>query len=840
MAWCFVGQCPSGGKWFRAERQRSRLVLPEKPFPRWLQERLARGGVPRAGGGAPVTTGGRAPAPSGSGGPVDGSAFEVSRGALVVALVFVERGTCYKGPLTPMSPEFEFQHSWFLQPLDAFSLQVRRVWRFKHPHVALCGQGSAREGNCSAIHRGGKMHAFRPVPSIPGTEELECVRDGEVVGKTCLQDVIGDGAKVCCLQMFAPVTTLVASGLWTDLLWLGRWQLPTPLFEDFPQQDWVSRHQWDHEERNTEVNWGAAGSRLREISYQLRQWAPSILEAERGSQEEESVAGTELMLESCVRFLDKCAWKLQPSCDSVKVARQRHAACTLIQSILLAWGIKDKGKMNNVLSQALELCFPGGGKLLQVRAAPSPSTVNRSQFLVDVAMMVRRQLEWTNRSLHYLFADASPQGGRDWLMSRQVEIDRSHLVEVWEAAMALERQEEPHTATTDACNCILTERVSLHLHAPVALGLGQMSVSHKCAALLHAMFLETPSWNALKTTLSNVVSVTTDMGTELSMPDFHCQLRDLLPPWMTEACAPLEPDLGEQEVRNVASLREQAFQCDVEVMAEPCMKRRVVEPADTVLSHAAQQMSALVAEPQLRLAEPPPEVPAPTLVAEPQRGLAAEPPQEVRAPALVAPALAPVAEPQPRLESAEAVPGAPGREGSASEAEGFLPGALPVPGLLHIAHNLTRDVHTALPWWERFWVGAKNVEALLTHRLRRERFVAHCMQRHRGMEEVTRKILGWTWTIHEARWGSVVRFLVPLREVFGALRMCWREEEYLRGLRSREDDVAPRSRGDVAAGESADLVHDGEKLLHSGGFFQQSASQKRCSPRCGARSWMWC
>eukprot|EP00969_Alexandrium_andersonii_P339201 14993444-Alexandrium_andersonii.AAC.1 len=48
--------------------------------------------------------------------------------------------------------------------------------------------------------------------------------------------------------------------------------------------------------------------------------------------------------------------------------------------------------------------------------------------------------------------------------------------------------------------------------------------------------------------------------------------------------------------------------------------------------------------------------------------------------------------------------------------------SLAVPGLLHIVHNLCKDIHSCYPEWGTLWDQLKNIEALLTKKFRRNRF----------------------------------------------------------------------------------------------------------------------
>ncbi len=68
---------------------------------------------------------------------------------------------------------------------------------------------------------------------------------------------------------------------------------------------------------------------------------------------------------------------------------------------------------------------------------------------------------------------------------------------------------------------------------PAALGSGRRGLAHKCALLVYSWSLGAPTTAKLRETARSYVSHTSDMGVELSMPDFHCpDPTVLLPEWM--------------------------------------------------------------------------------------------------------------------------------------------------------------------------------------------------------------------------------------------------------------------------------------------------------------------
>ncbi len=347
---------------------------------------------------------------------------------------------------------------------------------------------------------------------IPRGAALQRMESGRVQEELSMATLVAAPQPQCellSLQVVTPVAELIAHGMWTEILWMTRW--PHSIVDHFPPPH-VREKQRQH--MSAQVDWSVAGQQFDEIRRFLWELAPRIIAEER-ARREEAATETSGRLAGWVRLLDSAARRFQPGGSQIvfaRAAKSRYDAKVLIETFFAAWHLKDQSSLKQMMSRTLKICFPGtSGDLLPARI-PGRSTIYRSKLLIDLAIMRLRQTEWRADRLYFCSVDSSPQVGRDWLMSRQVEIDRCEVMHVWDAAMALARLSLDEEATHTA-NGVLMEHVSTHHNPPMALGLGQTTAPHKCAALLHAIFLECPSWQALQSTFSNIVSLTTDMGT---------------------------------------------------------------------------------------------------------------------------------------------------------------------------------------------------------------------------------------------------------------------------------------------------------------------------------------
>ena len=152
-----------------------------------------------------------------------------------------------------------------------------------------------------------------------------------------------------------------------------------------------------------------------------------------------------------------------------------------------------------------------------------------------MALLLLRQAT-RPRSVRYLFADSSPQVGRNWLWVSESRIELQHLrklVGVHREMVARMRylvtafyNDELGLETLCCddllvhCAATLAAGICEHTFTPVALGASQGDVAGKAKALAHMMALENPTPSRLRGALEEVVTVTSDMGVEMHLSDF--------------------------------------------------------------------------------------------------------------------------------------------------------------------------------------------------------------------------------------------------------------------------------------------------------------------------------
>ena len=378
---------------------------------------------------------------------------------------------------------------------------------------------------------------------------------------------------------------------------------------------------------------------------------------------------------------------------------------------------------------------------------PSKTVIKELYFTLDVAMMFlerRRQCPVNGYICGYMLADSSPQGNRDWLLTKSTFIHSSQLLPAFRAANALAEAEvadvDEDTATHESNhpspNGLLlqqhleTLRGSLRdcTHPPAAMGLRKCNVAHKCAALLHTCALETePSFSQAR--LINIISATTDLGVEVHLSGFRTPFRDLLPPWRAQAMEQLQPDGPAEE-----SMDLQGLTADGDGHGDGHVDG-LMSDVDDGCCEIPATMAAV------------PHLPPPVKVASPGSW------QEAAWEANV------------QLQGS------------------FMPFAMAIPGTLHTCHNLLADVDMNMSWFDEFWPQLQNLGHLLSHQMRLDRFHATCVPGRSTTAAACQKKLDELYT---KRWGSITHFLRRCKGQVALLRSFWKESSF--GERVGNDD----------------------------------------------------
>jgi len=217
------------------------------------------------------------------------------------------------------------------------------------------------------------------------------------------------------------------------------------------------------------------------------------------------------------------------------------------------------------VDQSITMVFPGlAGTALQRgwqsarRVLPSAYSQHIGRFHLDMSLCLLARQESAD-AIWIVTADSSPQLSRDWLLSSALVAKRSSLpaiglafrslsqARLWRDQNLEEIMPQDMVDRTKKEEQFIATAFTRHYFLPVALGLGATNLLHKVASLLHASYFESHGLQGLRDVLQSVVSITTDLGTEVGVHTYKAHdIVKLLPAWMQTAPL-LGPD-GEEAV----------------------------------------------------------------------------------------------------------------------------------------------------------------------------------------------------------------------------------------------------------------------------------------------------
>ena len=128
----------------------------------------------------------------------------------------------------------------------------------------------------------------------------------------------------------------------------------------------------------------------------------------------------------------------------------------------------------------------------------------------------------------------------DWLLCQVDAVKDSNIVKVHHLLQGF-CSASGHDELRVAQAKEASDLIRVHSFLPVVVGFRHSDLASKISGMLFAIALESNSLEELANKLNNIVSVTSDMGTESGATDFHCDnLHQLLPSWFL----PLEINTG--------------------------------------------------------------------------------------------------------------------------------------------------------------------------------------------------------------------------------------------------------------------------------------------------------
>ena len=270
------------------------------------------------------------------------------------------------------------------------------------------------------------------------------------------------------------------------------------------------------------------------------------------------------------------------SADQSMMGTRKHSATQLVMQLQAAALLKNGSMLQSIVRKAICIATPAALAMSLLRILNernvilSGASIRRARFAFDCAFALHMRSEFQQLgpvSPCFIWADSSPQGGRDWLLMHMHYICASSLTQLscgcdaldalwnraamvrveinsndsesstsdvelapdasqhdhgkpelvedvgdasWDDSQVPQEQQTTSVAelTHRICPCI-----SYHCCLPGAVGSKASSLPYKVGVLCHALHLETGSVHSLDAMLNSVVSCTTDLGTEAGIAD---------------------------------------------------------------------------------------------------------------------------------------------------------------------------------------------------------------------------------------------------------------------------------------------------------------------------------
>ena len=190
--------------------------------------------------------------------------------------------------------------------------------------------------------------------------------------------------------------------------------------------------------------------------------------------------------------------------------------------------------------------------VLEGNIFPSPATICRGRFYLDVAWMLlhrdRHRSMASEGGFMGVMLDSSPQGGRDYLMHEYLYISSQDLAVAFassEEMMAMlgnqSLEADALVTATGALQDMIRRTFQVHVYPPVGIGSRRSSLAHKFHATFHGMRLESHTWELTQKLADLCFVMTTDMGVESRLCEGESTATTLFPHWMpTQLVAPRE------------------------------------------------------------------------------------------------------------------------------------------------------------------------------------------------------------------------------------------------------------------------------------------------------------
>ena len=269
-------------------------------------------------------------------------------------------GQHYTSRLTNFNDEERL--GWQLQGWvnDAFSVELRDAVHLHNPVLPIFESSGRHFGRQFAISK----LTFTCMEAI-AAQAFSALGQEErnVVGLAVLRKWFGPDwglqrhADVLCVFVPLPLAFACVRSAWHWLVFSAATvRRHTRLFSDWPPPDFFRlRGRLNVGPQPITQSNGLVAARLRLCASDLRSWAPQLAQHDTSMEGDLGVSTT---LQSHVQLLEDLAWSMGGALHDAECAR-KHPASQLIDCMLLAALLKNRGSLRTVFSRAVAIVFPG-------------------------------------------------------------------------------------------------------------------------------------------------------------------------------------------------------------------------------------------------------------------------------------------------------------------------------------------------------------------------------------------------------------------------------------------------------------------------------------------------
>ena len=546
----------------------------------------------------------------------------------VVGIAHVRPGTYFESVLTTFDVEERILWPWCKMASDVWTCAVTQAAAIQVPVEACCKSfadvGWQRSRGFTPLTGLCAATVLRSLFQEPGKAWLS----GEQVSSSW-GFAARDATQGLCLALPTPLALVVVHMQWQKLMFTAsstrqRTRLFAPVW---PPSSFWTRHMAEAAgpKQLTAFDGPALSTQIHSAADDLRSWASAILnEAQEAGEAEDMV---HQRLRKHVQFLEDLALSISGSgsADQSMMGTRKHSATQLVMQLQAAALLKNGSMLQSIVRKAICIATPAALAMSLLRMLNernvilSGASIRRARFAFDCAFALHMRSEFQQLGPVrpcFIWADSSPQGGRDWLLIHMHYICASSLTQLscgcdafdalcnraamvrveinsndsesitsdvelapdasqhdhgkpelvedvgdasWDDSQVPQEQQTTSVAelTHRICSCI-----SYHCCLPGAVGSKASSLPYKVGVLCHALHLETGSVHSLDAMLNSVVSCTTDLGTEAGIADiasagFWSHFHELCKPQtLSSDVGEIPPELDEP----LAAARDHLFQ----------------------------------------------------------------------------------------------------------------------------------------------------------------------------------------------------------------------------------------------------------------------------------------